>query len=70
MKTDAAIRPINVLVGSETQFCVKKPPAPPIKVIDAAVMRLISKVDEFGEIFRVIISRAVINETAATAYNE
>ena len=36
MKTDAAIRPINVLVGSETQFCVKKPPAPPIKVIDAA----------------------------------
>ena len=70
MKSEAIIRPANVFTVTAIQVCMKKPLIPPTHAIEVAVIKLIKRVDDFGEIFRVIISRAVMNRTATTAKRE
>ena len=70
MKIEAENRPKRVGNGTNIQFCVRIPPMPPATAIETAVIKVISKVDEFDVILRVIISLKVINSTAATAKRE
>ena len=70
MKIEAIIRPMKVLTGISIQVWMKTPQQPPTIVIKLAVIRLIKRVDDSGEILRVIISRVVMNKTAATAKSE